>query len=222
MDHPQLTPSESAVLFVLMAEAREVRNPDLAALAPDLKKPSRDKLNRLGLIESRKGARNAFSHSLTDRGWAWCARELSAAPPPKSLPPIRALYAVMAGVGRYLAASDLRLHEVFGVAGGGSAEGAETSVEPQRHQTADAAPGVRETYALLAARPGAPVDVSDLRDALPDLDRPTFDQLVSSLQLEPGVSLYPQEDQSRLSERQRAGAVRVGTQECHLLVIEEP
>lgn len=41
----------------------------------------------------------------------------------------------------------------------------------------------------------------------PDVDRETFDRLVSSFQLEPGVSLYPQEDQSRLSERQRGGAV---------------
>ncbi|AZG48382.1 MarR family transcriptional regulator [Gordonia insulae] len=220
MDHPQLTPSESAVLFVLMAEAREVRNPDLAALAPDLKKPSRDKLNRLGLIESRKGSRNAFSHSLTDRGWAWCARELSAAPPPKSLPPIRALYAVMAGVGRYLAASDLRLHEVFGVAGGGSAAEAEPSAEP----SADAVPldqRIRATYHAVTSGPGRWVGVLALRQALAGIDRSELDAVLVALQREPGVSLIPQEDQMLLTDDERQASVRVGTQDCHLFAIED-
>lgn len=44
MDHPQLTPS--GVLFVLMAQAREVRNLTWRH-SPELKKSSRDKLNRL-------------------------------------------------------------------------------------------------------------------------------------------------------------------------------
>ncbi|ROZ87310.1 MarR family transcriptional regulator [Gordonia sp. OPL2] len=220
MDHPQLTPSESAVLFVLMAQAREVRNPDLAALAPELKKSSRDKLNRLGLIESRKGARNAFSHSLTDRGWAWCAQELSAAPPPKSLPPIRALYAVMAGVGRYLEASDLRLHEVFGVVGGGSAADAEPSAEPP----ADAVPlerRIRATYNAVTSGPGRWVGVLALRQALAGIDRSELDTALVALQREPGVSLIPQEDQMLLTDDGRKASVRVGTQDCHLFAIEE-
>jgi hypothetical protein len=66
-----LTGTERAVLLVLMAEARPMPNPDLVALGPKLDKPGRDKLNRLGLIEShRSGGR--FVHELTDRGWRLC------------------------------------------------------------------------------------------------------------------------------------------------------
>ena len=76
MEHVSLTPSQSAVLFVLMSLARDVPNPELRRCAPELTKKSRETLNDLGLIESVKGPRNSFIHSLTDRGWAWCAREL--------------------------------------------------------------------------------------------------------------------------------------------------
>ena len=114
MDHPKLTPSQSAVLFVLMAESTELSTPRLRELGPNLDKPGRQKLTEHGLIESRKGERNALYHSLTDRGWAWCADELRAGPPDRSLPPIRALYAVLNAIGRHLDAEDFRLYEVFG------------------------------------------------------------------------------------------------------------
>jgi hypothetical protein len=63
-----LTGTERAVILVLIAESRPVPNPDLIGLGPKLDKPGRDKLNRLGLIEShRSGGR--FVHELSDRGW---------------------------------------------------------------------------------------------------------------------------------------------------------
>jgi hypothetical protein len=66
-----LTGTERAVILVLMAESRPVPNPDLIGLGPKLDKPGRDKLNRLGLIEShRSGGR--FVHELSDRGWRLC------------------------------------------------------------------------------------------------------------------------------------------------------
>ena len=47
----ELTGTEQAVLLVLMAEARPVRNPELATLGPELKKRDRDRLVQRGLIE---------------------------------------------------------------------------------------------------------------------------------------------------------------------------
>ena len=45
-----LTPTESAILVVLLSENRDIRNPDLKEhFGFELKKPSRDKLNRLNL-----------------------------------------------------------------------------------------------------------------------------------------------------------------------------
>ena len=78
-----LTVTERSVLLVLMAESRPVPNPDLVAFGPKLDKPGRDKLNKLGLIESqRSGGR--FVHELTDRGWRLCHDILAAGPPPRS------------------------------------------------------------------------------------------------------------------------------------------
>ena len=78
-----LTVTERSVLLVLMAESLPVPNPDLVAFGPKLDKPGRDKLNKLGLIESqRSGGR--FVHELTDRGWRLCHDILAAGPPPRS------------------------------------------------------------------------------------------------------------------------------------------
>ncbi|MEE4021585.1 MarR family transcriptional regulator [Gordonia sp. PKS22-38] len=217
-----LTPSQSAVLFVLMSQARDVPNPELRALAPELTKKSRETLNDLGLIDSAKGPRNSFVHTLTDRGWAWCARELTEAPPKGAQPPIRALYAVMAGVGRYLTAEDLRLHEVFR-AEVFRAEVFRAGATPLTEQKA-ASPleeRIRGAYAELAARPGAWVTLSALRAGLDDVDAATLDSALVNLQRAPGVSLIPQEDRALLTDADRAAAVIVGTQACHLFAIEE-
>ncbi|MEE3851043.1 MarR family transcriptional regulator [Gordonia sp. LSe1-13] len=217
LEHVSLTPSQSAVLFVLMSQARDVPNPQLRALAPELTKKSRETLNELGLIDSVKGPRNSFVHTLTDRGWAWCARELTEEPPKGAQPPIRALYAVMAGVGRYLTAEDLRLHEVF------RAEVFRAEETPHTEQNA-ASPleeRIRTGYADLAARPGAWVTLSALRAGLDDVDAATLDTALVNLQRAPGVSLIPQEDRALLTDADRAAAVIVGTQACHLFAIEE-
>ncbi len=89
-----LTGTERAVLLVLMAESRPLPNPDLINLGPKLDKPSRDKLNELGLIEStREGAR--FVHELTDKGWRLCRDIVSADPPPRSTGPAKTLCRVL-------------------------------------------------------------------------------------------------------------------------------
>ncbi|MXP20520.1 MarR family transcriptional regulator [Gordonia sp. HNM0687] len=212
MEHVSLTPSQSAVLFVLMSQAREVPNPELRHYAPELTKRSRETLNHLGLIDSVKGPRNSFVHILTDRGWAWCARELAEQPPKGAQPPIRALYTVMAAIGRYLAAEDLRLFEVFRPDDTAGATG----------QAAPNLPGrIRGAYAAMAARPGAWLSVAALRAALADVDTTTFDDALVDMQRTPGVSLIPQEDRALLGDSDRAAAVVVGTQECHLFAIEE-
>lgn len=203
VEHVSLTPSQSAVLFALMSQACEVPNAKLRELAPELTRTSRERLNDLGLVDSVQGPRNSYTHSLTDRGWVWCTQELTAAPPAGAPPPIRALYAVLAALGRYLDAEDLRLHEVF---------------RPAPPSTDER---IRTAYAALAARPGAWVAVSALRGALDDVDAATLDPALVAMQRTPGVSLIPQEDRALLTDADRAAAVVVGTQSCHLFAIEE-
>jgi hypothetical protein len=222
LEHVSLTPSQSAVLFVLMSLARDVPNPELRRCAPELTKKSRETLNDLGLIESVKGPRNSFIHSLTDRGWAWCARELVEPPPTGSQPPIRALYTIMTALGRYLDTEDLRLHEVFRPAAQPSTE--QPTTEPSGSDlsaTVGIETRIRSAYHDLAPRPGAWVAVASLRAALSDEAAETVDEALVNLQRSPGVSLIPQEDRALLSRADRSAAVVVGTQECHLFAIEE-
>ena len=216
MDHPKLTPSQSAVLFVLMAESTELSTPRLRELGPNLDKPGRQKLTEHGLIESRKGERNALYHSLTDRGWAWCADELRAGPPDRSLPPIRALYAVLNAIGRHLDAEDFRLYEVFG-----RPRAVVEAAPPASSKAVNIGARIIATYESLAHQRGALVDVAALRSSIPDIDRSEFNAAILELQDRPGVSLIPQDDRARLSETDRAAAVVVGTQPCHLFAVEE-
>jgi len=211
VEHPQLTPTLSAILFVLIPESREIANPDLSKIGPSLDKRGRDTLLRHGLIESRKGARNAWYHALTDRGWAWCATELMASPPNRSLPPYRALYSVLAGIGRYLADEDLRLHELFG---------RPRPDESAKCSTADPSQRFVAAYHSLATHPGEFVEIAKLRTAA-GIEPEAFDDAAIQLQRRAGVSLIPQEDQALLTDIDRATAVLVGTQRCHLFAIEE-
>ncbi len=195
-----LTGTERAVLLVLMAESRPVPNPQLAALGPVLDKPSRDKLNRLGLIESERVGRR-FVHELTDPGWRLCRDLVDAGPPPGSSGPAKALYTVLAAVGRYLDHADLSLADVFGVT-------------PATTQDK-----IRAAYGRLAAKPGSWVSLTRLRAELDD-PRADVDAALVVLHRTPGVSVIPQEDQKVLTDEDRAAAVIIGDRPKHLIAME--
>lgn len=195
-----LTGTERAVLLVLMAQARPVPNPDLAALGPVLDKPGRDKLNRLGLIESdRTGGR--YVHELTDRGWRVCRELIDAGPPPRSTGPAKALHTVLSGLGRYLDTAQLSLADVFGVTA--------ASTEDR----------IREVYGRLTPRPGAWVSLTRLRAELDD-PRADVDAALVALHRTPGISVIPQDDQKVLTAEDRAAAVVIGDRPKHLIAIE--
>lgn len=229
MDHPRLTPTQSSVLFILLAESRELSTSEIRELGPALDKAGRDRLNSLGLIESRRGARRAYFHVLTDRGWAWCAAELHAGPPARANSFLRAMYTVLDGIGRYIDAEDLRLHEVFGRPRLPSTESDESAGDspavdsPPPATTPDADPRaqIAAAYHSRVPLPGGFVLVTHLRTDLPVLSPEVFDATMVAFQREPGVSLIPQEDQALLTPADRAAAVMVGTQPCHLFAIEE-
>ncbi|MFW0788957.1 hypothetical protein [Gordonia sp. CPCC 205333] len=93
--------------------------------------------------------------------------------------------------------------------------------DPDDRTTQSLRPRIVSTYYTLASRPGAWVGISQLRAALPDVDRGALDAELVVFQRQPGVSLVPQENRRLLSDDDRAAAVPVGAQLCHLLAIEE-
>jgi len=76
-----LTPAESALLILLMAEAREISNPELKErFRMTLDGKSRVKLNQAGYVSSVKVGRS-FVHVLDDKGWDRVHQELNFASP---------------------------------------------------------------------------------------------------------------------------------------------
>ena len=201
-----LTGTERAVLLVLMAESRPVPNPDLANLGPKLDKPGRDKLNRLGLIEShRSGGR--FVHELTDRGWRLCRDIFSDDAPPRSTGPAKTLYTVLGALDRYLRRADLSLADVFGP----------DADDPTPATIEDR---VRHAYVSLTPRPGGWVSLTRLRTELADTSRAEVDAALHTLYRTPGVSLIPEENQKVLNAADRDAAIVIGDQDKHLIAIE--
>jgi hypothetical protein len=201
-----LTGTERAVLCVLMAESRPLPNPDLINLGPKLDKPSRDKLNGLGLIESNRES-GRFVHELTDKGWRLCREIIAAGPPPRSTGPAKTLYTVLGALGRYLNGAELSLADVFG-----SSDGV--------HATASIEDRIRAAYADLAPRPGGWVSLTRLRAELSDADRGDIDTALRTLYRAAGVSLIPEENQKVLTTEDRHAAVLIGDQSKHLIAIE--
>ncbi|WP_198943093.1 hypothetical protein [Actinophytocola xanthii] len=190
-------------MFVLMAEAHELDNRELdERFGLRLDGAERVRLNQLGLVESTRGGGNRpFVHELTDRGWRWCADELRSARPVPRDSLGKAFHAVLAALGRYLERSQLALADVF-------------------HAHDGLTDHIRATYRALTEAPGDYVSLTDLRRRLDGTPRAEVDDAFRRLNRAPDVVLAPQEDQALLTERDRAAALRVGTQDVHLLAIE--
>jgi hypothetical protein len=209
-----LTGTEQTVLLVLMAESRPVPNPELARLGPELRKQSREKLNRLRLVETARVGRT-FVHELTDQGWRVCGELFGVPIPPGSQGQGRALYTLLASLGRYFARADLRPADVFlperDAVGRAAAQVADA--EEVEHL-------LRRTYARLAGRPGGWVGLVRLRAEIPSVPRFEVDAALVRMYQKPGVSLIPEENQKVLTIADRDAAIEFGDQDKHLIAIE--
>ncbi|WP_278262381.1 hypothetical protein [Nocardia sp. AG03] len=199
MSEDRLTLTERCVLLVLMAEARELTNAELSAIAGlKLDGRYRRNLNDLGLVESTLVNR-AYVHELTDAGAVRCTAELGAERPARSGPAGGALYAVLAGLGRYLGDTGHALAELF---------------------PPDVAGQVEAAYAHVTQGSGAPVRLAVLRARLDGLPRGEFDRALGLLARRDGVHVRSEADQKTLTEDDLAAAVVLGGTPRHLLTIE--
>jgi hypothetical protein len=221
MPDDALTAIEQAVLFFLMAESRPVFNAELTRRGPELRKQSREKLNQMKLIETAQVGRGLV-HELTDKGWRRCGELLGADPPARSRGEGKALYAVLAAIGRYLASTGQPLADLFREQ---QPAGDNIGAQPVAAQTFGTSDGdveyrVRDAYSRLARRPGGWVALMRLRAELADIPRTSVDAALVSLYQQPGVSLIPEENQKVLTAADREAAVEIGDQDKHLIAIE--
>lgn len=214
VDPEELNGTEQAVLLVLMAEAGPVRNSDLAKkLGPALDKPTRERLIRLGLIETNTGVK-PMEHLLLDRGAKTCARIIGADPPDKPSGQGKALYTVLRALRRYFDREDLAPGDVFLPLDASPPEG---DPDPLGD---DIEARVRAAYVRLAAYEGGWVDLVRLRAELPDVSRRDLDDALTQMYRVPGVSLVREDNQKTLTDDDHAAAVEIGNQPKHMIAIQ--
>jgi hypothetical protein len=220
---------ERAILLTLMAEAREVSNPELEMLVgTSLTGKSRTKLNSAGLVSSHKVGRS-YVHELTEKGWRWCAEELTSEYRPRGSTIGRALYTLLTGLHRYLARSDLRLADVFGPgdpqapAGPPPLAPASTAPAPVEApvRVLHLEESIRAAYRKLAREPRDWVLLTQLRPLLGDAPRGPVDEALRQLSRSGRANLVPQANQKTLTDADREAAVRIGNEDCHLISIED-
>ncbi|MFY1650725.1 hypothetical protein ACN27J_07500 [Solwaraspora sp. WMMB762] len=231
MSDEKLTMVETSALLILLAEAGPVPN---ASLTNDhrceLKKPSREKLERLKLIEVG-GTPRRLVLTLSEAGWRRCRTELAAgSPPPGSGAIGGALYAVLLRLDRFLTAQRLSLGEFVTASNAPAAEDLPVAEDlsavpdaPKADEPAADEPTVEErvlsAYHKVASRAGDLVNLADLRDLVDDLDRADIDAALRRLHRRPGVTLVPEANQKALDARTRAAAVVVGDQPKHMITM---
>ncbi len=195
---------ERSAMLVLMALNREVGNKELKeTLKINLKAPARNKLNRDGLIESRKPER-MFIHKLTEKGWAWAKAELTQPAPPRSGSIGAALYAVLNALGTGLDRRRLTMADLFGP---GTTPGF-------------VADQIKAAYRRLAKRPQDWVYLSELRPLIERASKAEVDSALKEMYRGKFITLTLEEDQRSLTAAQRAAAIRVGVDDLHLIAME--
>ncbi|MFV2021729.1 hypothetical protein [Micromonospora sp. LOL_023] len=220
MSDEKLTMVETSALLILLAEAGPVPNTSLTNdHRCELKKPSREKLARLKLIEVG-GTPRRLVLTLSEAGWRRCRTELATgSPPPGSGAIGGALYAVLLRLDRFLTAQQLSLGDFVTASDAPAANdlpavpGAPAADEPAVEERVLAA------YHKVARRTGDLVNLADLRDLVDDLDSADVDAALRRLHRRPGVTLVPEANQKALDARTRAAAVVIGDQPKHMITM---
>ena len=201
-----LTPSESALLIVLMAEAREISNPELdERYRITLTGKSREKLNTAGYVKSWKVGRS-YVHVLDDKGWDRVHQELNF-----DSPRARVLGAALSALHDNLRERVLR-HGAYRRFGEMFSHAAEAPVD-------DLEARIRAVYDSLAPRPGAWLKHTDVRRKLADVPGEALDEAFRLLSRAEDVEMMPESNQKTLTAEDRRNAVRVGGRDTHLMAI---
>lgn len=213
-----LTPSESALLIVLMAEAREISNPDLEKLYRiTLTGASRKKLNDAGYVKSEKVGRS-FVHVLDDKGWERVHQGLNF-----DSPRARTLGAALSALHDNLRERVLtggayrKFSEMFSRAAPVPDDDLKVAAAVPDDDDLDVR--IRRVYDSLAAHPGAWVKHTGVRRKLGDVPGEALDEAFRLLSQAEDVEMMPESNQKTLTDEDRRNAVRVGGQDTHLIAI---
>lgn len=202
----ELTPSEAAILVVLMVEAREVLNTELQErYGLDVRKPTRDKLARLHYVASRKSGRTT-ALQLDDKGWVRMQSDFN----------FKARGAT--ALGAALTALHAHLRDRL-LERSGAANLTELFARTEMRAPADFNARVLGAARALASKPGDWVSLRRLRPFFADVPREQLDEALRQLSDRGVVTIVPESNQKTLTAADHEAALRLGGQENHLLAV---
>ena len=77
---------------------------------------------------------------------------------------------------------------------------------------------IERVYNRLADRPGGWVSIADIRDELSHrIPRADLDAALRRIEQHPNANIVPESNQKALSDRERAGSIRIGGQDKHFI-----
>jgi hypothetical protein len=191
---------ERAALVMLMKAGKPVPNPDLTDIGIDLRPAGRDRLIAAGLMKSWKENRR-FIHEITDEGVAWCESELTRLEaPPRSGPLVKLIFQLVGVLVAHSVANGTRLVDIL--------------------STRDLETLIRIAYLDLSVKPQDWVRLARLRPKL-DADKAEVDEVLLRLVKAGEAHLAPDSNRKVLTPADHAAAIRVGSEEKHLMAIEE-
>ncbi|HUQ57233.1 hypothetical protein [Lentzea sp.] len=190
---------ERAALMVLMLENRKMPNTELNEQVK-LTKPGRGKLNEAGLIRTAEDVR-PMVHEITDEGIAWCLQDLVKGElPPRSTSHARVTFGLLKKF--------IVHHEARG-----------TLVEVIRSRDLESL--IRSVYEELAVEPQDWIRLARIRPRLNGAERGEVDDVLVKMMKTGTVHLAPESNTKVLTAEDHAAALRVGSEDLHLVAMEE-
>ncbi len=243
MPDKPLSFSATCALLILMAEDREMSNPELKEkYGVTITGKERTTLNEGRFVTSRRAGRS-FSHVLTDKGWHHASELVrDGIGTPGTGFAAAAVKALVGNLQRHIARSENSLAEIFGreedlvpantgepvaeppasepaAAPIAIAETPAASVPASASASDDIETMIRKAYAQLADKPNAWVSLTRLRPLLGDAPRDEVDATFRRMIGLPDVRLVPWENQKTLTQADRDAAVVIGDQPKHRILI---
>jgi hypothetical protein len=206
MPKPLGNPEKTALIALLLVDG-EISTPELKKRhGVDLRKDTREALNEAGLITSHT-KKSPHRHQITKVGETRCEELLAAMErPPRTSAMLGVVFDVLASVIGYLRQHDIPLVNVI--------RGIETELT-------DLESMIRKAYEELSVKPQDWVRLAKLRPRLNGADKDEVDRVLLAMTRTGLVHLAPDSNRKALTADDHAAAIRIGSENKHLVAIEE-
>lgn len=219
MSQKKLTEMQTLILWALLAKGGEGFQKDIK---PKATKADRKALEKEGNIRSEKRGRSIWLEA-TDTGWRWAAENLGADLPKRSTAGTLVLQDWLTLLKVFMVARNVTLADILGpqpkIKPGAPRDGTAAN-RSEQSDYAVLRGRVRRAYLeLTGGNLNKSVLLSDLRENLKDIDRPTLDAVLKRMHLEGGTSLKGLENPRDITSEIRDAEISFSGDPMHVLWI---